>query len=65
MKLTINNQPVETASATLSALAMELSLPETGVAIAVDNRMVPRAEWAMYALREAMQVVIIKAAYGG
>lgn len=65
MKLKINNQSVETAARTLSELSVELSLPQAGVAMAVDNRMVPRAEWAECALCEGMQVVIIKAAYGG
>lgn len=65
MKLTINNQPVETAARTLSELSVELSLPEAGVAVAVNNCMVPRSEWTEYSLCEDMQVVIIKAAYGG
>ena len=65
MKLTVNNQTIETMADTLSALATELSLPQSGVAVAVNNRMVPRAEWHEYALAEGMQVVIIKAACGG
>ncbi|MBQ4520741.1 MAG: sulfur carrier protein ThiS [Bacteroidaceae bacterium] len=65
MTLTINNQSVETSAHTLSELGVELSLPESGVAIAVNNRMIPRAEWETHALSENMQIVIIKAACGG
>lgn len=65
MILTVNNQTFETEATTLSALAMEMSLPAQGVAVAVNNRMVPRAEWATYALSEGMQVLVIRAACGG
>ncbi|MBQ8674548.1 MAG: sulfur carrier protein ThiS [Bacteroides sp.] len=65
MKLTVNNRTIETTAETVSALANELALPAAGVAVAVNNRMVPRTEWETYALTEGMQVVIIKAACGG
>lgn len=65
MKLTVNNKAVETQAANLQQLADELSLPAQGVAMAVNNRMVPRAEWSSCPLTEGAQVVIIKAACGG
>lgn len=65
MILTVNNQTFETEATTLGALAMEMSLPAQGVAVAVNNRMVPRAEWATYALSEGMQMLVIRAACGG
>ncbi|WP_443759480.1 sulfur carrier protein ThiS [Bacteroides clarus] len=65
MKVLINNKEVETEAVTLLQLTNELSLPAQGVAVAVDNRMVPRAEWADYALSEGISIVIIKAACGG
>ena len=40
-------------------------LPKQGVAIALHNRMVPRAEWENTALNEGDSLVIIKAACGG
>ena len=46
-------------------LSEELELPRQGVAVAVNNKMVPRTEWEQYALAEGMSVVIIKAACGG
>ncbi len=65
MTLTVNNQMMETTSPTLSALAMELQLPAQGVAMAVNNSLVPKAEWENCILKEGMQVIIIKAACGG
>lgn len=65
MKVSINNKEVETVATTLSELTVELSLPAQGVAVAVNNRMIPRTEWAEYALSEGASVVIIKAACGG
>ena len=65
MKVTINNQPTETAACDLSELAAELALPARGVAVAVQNRMIPRTEWATTPLAEGISIVIIKAACGG
>lgn len=65
MKIKVNNKEMETSAVTVSALAEELSLPEQGVAIAVENRLVPRAGWPACALSDGMSVVIIRAACGG
>lgn len=65
MKVSVNNKEMETGSATLQQLAEELALPMLGIAIAVNNRIIPRAEWADYPLKEGISIVIIKAACGG
>ncbi|MGN0048271.1 MAG: sulfur carrier protein ThiS [Bacteroides sp.] len=65
MKLTVNNKEVETEASTLTQLAQQLGLPPQGVAMAVNNRMIPRTEWSDYALSEGLAIVIIKAACGG
>lgn len=65
MKLSVNNRDMEVQAATLLQLSEELELPRQGVAVAVNNKMVPRTEWEQYALAEGMSVVIIKAACGG
>lgn len=61
MIVNVNNKAVETSASTLSQLVEELHLPENGVAVGVDNRMVPRATWHEYQLSEGMNLVIIKA----
>lgn len=65
MIVNVNNKAVETSASTLSQLVEELHLPENGVAVGVDNRMVPSATWHEYQLSEGMNLVIIKAACGG
>ena len=65
MTIYVNNQKHEVADALrVDELAASLQLPPQGVAVAVDNRMVPRAEWERTELKADARVVIIKAACG-
>ena len=65
MKVNINNKPTDVNATSLQELATELSLPEKGVAVAVNNRMVTRAEWNQTAINENDNIVVIKAVCGG
>lgn len=65
MKLQINNQERETAARNLQELADELQLPAKGVAVAVNNTMVMRTNWAAHTLNENDRITIVKAACGG
>ncbi len=65
MKITVNNQERDTQSVNLLQLAAELSLPAQGVAMAMNNRMIPRTSWADTPLAEGASIVIIQAACGG
>ena len=65
MDITINNKPLSTSAATVSQLAAELALPDKGVAVAVDNKLVPRGDWGSFELREGAAVTVIRAAFGG
>lgn len=66
MNVKINNEPAVMADGTtLAQLAAERNLPDRGVAVAVDNAMVPRAEWAGRTLVEGDDIVILKAFCGG
>lgn len=66
MKISVNNKETEIANgSTLADLAAQLELPAQGVAIAVNNKMVPRAQWNDTILNENDSLVIIKAACGG
>ncbi len=65
MKVIVNNKEVETQATRLQQLAKELSLPEKGVAVAINNRLVPRTDWTDQPLTEGDSVVIIKAVCGG
>lgn len=65
MKILINNQETETKSVNVLQLAAELDLPERGVALAINNKIVSRPSWIDTNLTEGDKVTIIKAAFGG
>ncbi len=66
MKLTVNNKETEaTDGCSVAELAARLAFPEKGIAIAVDNKLVPRTEWAAHLLQPHDTLVVIKAACGG
>ena len=65
MKLKVNDQEVESGATTLSLFSLEQNLPATGIAVAVNQRMVPRTEWDSYTLSEGDNIIIIKAVCGG
>lgn len=54
------------ASKTIHEVLEQLDLPRhKGVAIAVNNAVVPQTEWEHYALQDADKVLLIKASAGG
>lgn len=67
MTLTVNHQPVEIAdSASLGALLTQLAIAnQKGIAVAVDNAIVPRAAWAQFALAGNEKITILQATQGG
>jgi len=66
MNIKVNNKMVTVPEgSSLFQLAQSLELPEKGVAVAVNNQMVSRADWLDKKLAENDQVVVIKAACGG
>ena len=65
MKVTINNKETEIQALNVRQLAEELTLPATGVAVAISNKMVPRNEWESTPVTAGADIVIIKAFCGG
>ena len=65
MKLKVNDKEVETGATNLSQFFQEQELPVTGIAVAINQRMVPHAEWDSHALNEGDNILIIKAVCGG
>ena len=65
MNITVNNKPTATVATPVAQLADALALPTVGVALAINNKMVPRTEWSSKVLCEGDAVVIIKAVCGG
>ncbi len=65
MNIKVNDKPVSTAATTVAQLVDEMSLPTSGVAVAIDNKMVQRIDWETTPLSEGDSVIIIKASCGG
>ena len=66
MIIKVNNKEMELSSqASLQQLAETLQMPDKGVAVAVNNQMIPRTKWSETILQENDQVVVLKAACGG
>jgi len=61
----VNNKEGLFLSTTLSQLIAELSITTTGIAVAVNRKIIPRQLWEQTNLTEGDSIVIIKAVYGG
>jgi sulfur carrier protein len=67
MEITINQEAyqVNSASSVLHILTDVLNLPSTGIAVAINHAIVPKAEWESHSLNPGDQIIIIKATQGG
>ena len=65
MKISVNNKEVETGANYLLQLSQQLEQPQTGIAVAVNNHIVPRSEWEHFVRHENDELIIIKAVCGG
>ena len=66
MKVKVNSKETEVAEGSkLADLAIQLELPTQGIAIGLNNKLIPRPDWNTQELHENDSLVIIKAACGG
>ncbi|HEY3259331.1 MAG TPA: sulfur carrier protein ThiS [Pseudonocardiaceae bacterium] len=66
MRLLLNGAEHELPDGSSVADALTvLGAPTTGVAVAVDDDVVPRAEWATHELRDGAAVEVLTAVQGG
>ncbi len=67
MEVTVNQQnySVSEDCSVEQLLSFVLNKPATGMAVAVNQTIVPKADWKTYLLRPSDQVVLIKATQGG
>jgi len=66
MTITVNGQHWELANgATVADVLERLGVPSSGVAVAVDGAVVPRASWPATPLRSGAQVEVVTAVQGG
>ena len=67
MTVFVNNQSTELlAPVPLQNLLVQLALSEKkGIAVAVNNAIIPRSEWTRFVLAENQRITILQATQGG
>ncbi len=65
MNITLNHKEQTIQSTTIDGLIEEFSIETKGVAIALNNRVIPRSNWGATKLNEGDKVVIVSAVFGG
>lgn len=66
MQLKLNDQHIETLASSLHELLEEKAfLHKTGIAVAVNDRVIQRSQWVEKQLNEQDVVLVITAAAGG
>ena len=65
MRVTVNGEPREVASARVDALMSELEYEGTHFAIALNFDVVPKSRWAETALKSGDEIEIITPRQGG
>jgi len=65
MIININEKQIEVAEATtVAALLASMGYPERGIAVAMDQAVLPRSRWAT-ALSEGARLEVVTAVQGG
>lgn len=66
MNVFINHSPVEIEAAmSLTDLLLRENIRTGGIAVAINNKVVPRSEWEKTRLQENAKITIIHAVCGG
>ncbi|MCM1452207.1 MAG: sulfur carrier protein ThiS [Clostridium sp.] len=67
MKAEINKKEIEIGAEglTLAQLLREQGFTGIGQAAAVNNRVVPKAEWENFKVKDGMKITVIRAVCGG
>jgi len=66
MTVYLNEKPVETArNITLSDFLANQKVPSQGVAVAVNQKVIPRDQWASTQLADQQSVLLIHIVSGG
>lgn len=67
MTVVVNNDELQVAANTsIHQMLQQVNIPSLkGLAVAVNNQVIPKKEWDTYALHEKDQVTLIRATQGG
>ncbi len=65
MEIFVNGNIENVTSTNVQALLIELNIPTTGIAIAVESTVVPKSNWQQFIVEEKSKITIIRATQGG
>lgn len=67
MNIFVNNIPeeIDDSKSSLKDLLIKLDLPDTGIGIGVNNKLIKAKDWDNFTLNQGDRVTIIRATYGG
>ncbi|MES2575663.1 MAG: sulfur carrier protein ThiS [Bacteroidota bacterium] len=68
MELKINNQTKQFATDSLTVQALldlEIPVKQNGIALAINNTVIPKSEWNSHLIKETDDILIISATQGG
>lgn len=65
MKLEINGNIEEVQSNNVEAMLDELKMNKQGIAVAINEAVVPKSMWAKFQINEQDKIMIITATAGG
>jgi sulfur carrier protein len=68
MELKINNQTKQFATDSLTVQALldlEIPIKQYGIAVAINNTVIPKSNWNFHPIQETDDILIISATQGG
>ncbi|MFE3867268.1 sulfur carrier protein ThiS [Flavobacterium sp. LS2P90] len=68
MELKINNQTKQFATDSLTVQALldlEIPIKQNGIAVAINNTVIPKSDWNCHPIQETDDILIISATQGG
>jgi len=68
MELKINNQTKQFAPESLTVQALldlEIPIKQNGIALAINNTVIPKSDWNSHLIKETDDILIISATQGG
>ncbi|MFV8324312.1 sulfur carrier protein ThiS [Flavobacterium sp. ZS1P14] len=68
MELKINNQTKQFTTDSLTVqtlLDLEIPIKQNGIAVAINNTVIPKSDWNSHPIKETDDILIISATQGG
>jgi len=65
LNLTLNGENIASKNSHLLSLIEEFNLPNEGIAIAINDEVIPKAMWGNIELNENDKILVITATQGG